>query len=124
VNRSMNKRCGIWGVWLAAMVLCLGSLPGVATADQQDVDEEEAEATAPPLAVAPFDAAAAKAHQEAWAKHLGQPVEVTNSIGMKLALIPAGEFLMGSPESDSDAYRTATRSRSTRCGSPSRFTWA
>jgi hypothetical protein len=26
-----------------------------------------------------------------------------NSIGMKLRLIPAGEFLMGSPESDSDA---------------------
>ena len=31
---------------------------------------------------------------------LGQPVEITNSIGMKLKLIPAGEFLMGSPESD------------------------
>jgi formylglycine-generating enzyme required for sulfatase activity len=27
----------------------------------------------------------------------------TNSIGMKLKLIPAGEFLMGSPESDKDA---------------------
>ena len=28
---------------------------------------------------------------------------VTNSIGMKFALIPAGEFLMGSPETDKDA---------------------
>ncbi len=28
---------------------------------------------------------------------------ITNSIGMKLALIPEGEFLMGSPESDKDA---------------------
>jgi formylglycine-generating enzyme required for sulfatase activity/serine/threonine protein kinase len=28
------------------------------------------------------------------------PKEITNSIGMKLALIPAGEFLMGSPDSD------------------------
>ena len=28
---------------------------------------------------------------------------ITNSIGMKLALIPAGEFLMGSPDSDSEA---------------------
>ena len=27
----------------------------------------------------------------------------TNSLGMKLALIPAGEFLMGSPDSDKDA---------------------
>jgi formylglycine-generating enzyme required for sulfatase activity len=32
------------------------------------------------------------------------PTEVVNSIGMKLKLIPAGEFLMGSPESDRDAY--------------------
>ena len=29
--------------------------------------------------------------------------EITNSLGMKLALIPAGEFLMGSPDSDKDA---------------------
>lgn len=29
--------------------------------------------------------------------------EITNSIGMKLKLIPAGEFLMGAPKSDGDA---------------------
>jgi formylglycine-generating enzyme required for sulfatase activity len=29
--------------------------------------------------------------------------EITNSIGMKLVLIPAGEFLMGSPDSDGTA---------------------
>ena len=28
---------------------------------------------------------------------------ITNSIGMKLVLIPAGEFLMGSPDDDKDA---------------------
>ena len=31
------------------------------------------------------------------------PKPITNSIGMKLVLIPAGEFLMGSPDSDKDA---------------------
>ena len=31
------------------------------------------------------------------------PKEITNSVGMKLVLIPAGEFLMGSPDSDQDA---------------------
>jgi formylglycine-generating enzyme required for sulfatase activity len=51
---------------------------------------------APPLAVAPFDAKQARAHQEAWAKYLGVPVEYENSIGMKFRLIPPGEFEMGS----------------------------
>ena len=50
----------------------------------------------PPLAVAPFDARQAHAHQEAWARHLGVPVEQTNSLGMKLILIPPGVFAMGS----------------------------
>jgi formylglycine-generating enzyme required for sulfatase activity len=31
----------------------------------------------------------------------GSPVEITNSIGMKLKLIPAGEFVMGDPDSGS-----------------------
>ena len=32
------------------------------------------------------------------------PKEVTNSIGMKLALIPAGKFLMGSPKDEKDRW--------------------
>jgi formylglycine-generating enzyme required for sulfatase activity/WD40 repeat protein/serine/threonine protein kinase len=52
----------------------------------------------PPLAIAPFDAATARKHQEAWAKYLGVPVEMTNSIGMRFMLIPPGEFDMGSTE--------------------------
>jgi formylglycine-generating enzyme required for sulfatase activity len=56
--------------------------------------------TAPPLAIAPFDEKKAKEHQEAWAKHLGVPVEITNSIGMKLVLIPPGEFDMGSTDDE------------------------
>ena len=52
----------------------------------------------PPPAIAPFDAEQARKHQEAWALHLGLPVEWTNSIGMKCVLIPPGEFLMGSAE--------------------------
>jgi formylglycine-generating enzyme required for sulfatase activity/serine/threonine protein kinase len=55
---------------------------------------------APPLAVAPFDAKQARAHQEAWAKHLGVQVERTNSIGMKFVLVPPGEFTMGSTLSE------------------------
>jgi formylglycine-generating enzyme required for sulfatase activity len=40
----------------------------------------------------------AKEHQQAWAKRLGVPVEIANSIGMKLVLVPPGEFLMGSSQ--------------------------
>ncbi len=54
----------------------------------------------PPLAVAPFSAQQARRHQDAWAEHLGQPREIENSIGMKLVLIPPGEFMMGSPEDE------------------------
>ncbi len=55
--------------------------------------------TPPPLAIAPFDEKKAEEHQQAWAKYLSQPVEMTNSLGMKLVLIPPGEFDMGaSPE--------------------------
>ena len=53
-------------------------------------------ADAPRPAIAPFNAEQAKQHQESWAKHLGVPVEYTNSIGMKFRLVPPGEFLMGS----------------------------
>jgi eukaryotic-like serine/threonine-protein kinase len=51
-------------------------------------------ADAPPLPIAPFDAEQAKQHQQAWADYLGAPVEIGNSIGMKLRLIPPGQFLM------------------------------
>jgi len=35
----------------------------------------------------------------------GRPKKlITNSIGIKLVLVPAGEFLMGSPDSDRNAY--------------------
>jgi len=50
----------------------------------------------PPPAIVPFDAKQARQHQEAWAKHLSTEVETTNSIGIKMRLIPPGEFLMGS----------------------------
>jgi formylglycine-generating enzyme required for sulfatase activity len=53
---------------------------------------------APPPAVAPFNETTAKQHQARWAKYLRVPVVQTNSIGMKLVLIPPGEFMMGSPK--------------------------
>ncbi|HEX4132581.1 MAG TPA: SUMF1/EgtB/PvdO family nonheme iron enzyme [Pirellulales bacterium] len=71
-------------------------------------DSGKAGTSAPPPAVAPFDAKQARAHQEGWAKHLGTPVEATNTIGMKMVLIPPGQFLMGStPEQIAAAQKMA-----------------
>ncbi len=50
----------------------------------------------PPPAVAPFDARQATQHQQAWSKHLKTPIGQTNSVNMRLVLIPPGEFMMGS----------------------------
>lgn len=54
----------------------------------------------PPLAISPFDFIHAKRHQQAWSTHLKQPSTLKNSIGMQFKLIPPGEFIMGSPESE------------------------
>jgi formylglycine-generating enzyme required for sulfatase activity len=65
-----------------------------------------ASSQAPPPAIAPFDAAQARAHQEAWAKHLGIPVETTNSIGQTLVVIPPGRFTMGEGDKTVDVTLT------------------
>ncbi len=67
----------------------------------------------PPLAVAPFSAAQAKQHQQAWADYLGVPVERTVELpgGEKLAmvLIPPGEFMMGSTEEEQARFMKAAK---------------
>jgi serine/threonine protein kinase/formylglycine-generating enzyme required for sulfatase activity len=54
----------------------------------------------PPFAVAPFDAAKARELQQLWAAYLNRKVEETNSVGMRLRLIPPGEFTMGPAAED------------------------
>jgi formylglycine-generating enzyme required for sulfatase activity len=53
--------------------------------------------------MAPFDAEQARAHQEAWARHLGAEVEISSLLRIKLCLSPPGEFVMGSPQAEVDA---------------------
>lgn len=57
-------------------------------------------ATAPDPLVAEFDAATARAAQEAWAKSVGTSAFEKNSIGMVLALIPPGRFTIGRDPKD------------------------
>jgi serine/threonine protein kinase/WD40 repeat protein len=58
---------------------------------------------APKPAIAPFSAEQARKYQEEWAAHLQVPVEWENSIGIKFALIPPGEFMMGSTKDEIEA---------------------
>ncbi|HBJ36770.1 MAG TPA: hypothetical protein DDZ51_18850 [Planctomycetaceae bacterium] len=76
-------------------------------------DRKQSSLQAPPIPIAPFSENEAKSHQAAWAAYLDQPVEFTNSIGMKLKLIPAGTFMMGSPESEEERRDNETRHRVT-----------
>ncbi len=85
----------VWGVWFAKD---LPIAEGKNRAAGYIVEWDTPAPATPPLAKAPFDAAQAKAHQAAWAKHLGTEVETTNSVGMKMVLIPPGEFMMGSTD--------------------------
>ena len=58
--------------------------------------------------LAPFNSDTAHERQNAWAKFLGRKDFVeTNSIGMKLVLIPPGEFLMGDDQSSDQVARMA-----------------
>lgn len=90
------KRTGrvLFGVFL--MVVVLG------TSDDADAQ--------PPLAQAPFDAGQAQSYQQQWAKHVGKGVVHTNSIGMKLSLLPPGEFTMGLTEGRFDENIRAMQS--------------
>jgi formylglycine-generating enzyme len=57
------------------------------------------ESNGPSLLHNPFDSGAAKERQTQWAKHSGRPIIEVNSIGMRLAMVPPGEFVMGRNES-------------------------
>ena len=65
----------------------------------------------PPLAVAPFTPEQAKQHQKAWADHLGIQIEFENSIGMKMVLIPPGEFMMGGTEEQAEEILSIVREK-------------
>ncbi|GIW82226.1 MAG: hypothetical protein KatS3mg105_4033 [Gemmatales bacterium] len=81
-----------------AIVLLVGLLIAMSSSTKDRKQPEPKEV--PPLAVAPFDAVKAKEYQERWAKYLGVQVEIENSIGMKLRLIPPGRFMMGSTKEE------------------------
>jgi formylglycine-generating enzyme required for sulfatase activity len=97
-------------LWVALVLLCISACTRTEQSAAPEADQTQSLSPAvspsspadPPPVVAPFDSDQAKAHQKAWADHLGENVQITNPLEMKFNLIPPGEFVMGSPESEAD----------------------
>ena len=92
----------------------------IAAAVARNADKSRLPADTPLAAIAPFDADQAKAHQEAWAKHLGVPVEKEIVLGrdqrgldvkLTMVLVPPGEFLMGSSDEEIKTLREQAMAR-------------
>lgn len=75
-----------------------GAQQSIESSPQQQSDTKHT--VAPLYQRWPFSSAEAAKRQQETSAAIGLPIEMTNSIGMKFQLIPAGEFMMGSSETD------------------------
>jgi len=91
------------GIVGAVVVLLSGAAVWTRSlAPRSSVTAQVADDGRPALLIAPFDKDEAKAKRAAWAQYQQIDEERKNSIDMQLVLIPAGRFLMGSPETDDE----------------------
>lgn len=113
----MPSLASIGNRWIrsaAVGTLGLAALVGVFGRSSQGDEPASSKSAAPRLLVVPFGGDAVKAAQLEWSKRLGAPVEATNQLGMKLVLIPPGEFQMGSLASHNEEELPRHRVRITR----------
>lgn len=94
---SPRRSRGRW--WMATPIIAVMALIGGAQifgkkspATVPETKQVETKAIEPPLAGAPLKAAEVQDIQCRWADHLQLKVEHANSIGMKLRLLPPGEY--------------------------------
>ena len=124
-SRSLRPNMTLYGgiaAGVAAFVVVLGLLLAFLGGGKRNGDETAARGgDGPPPAVAPFGPDRASQHQKAWAEQLDLPAQMTNSIGMKLVLIPPGEFDMGSSRAEIDRLLEEARGRSLSRGYVSRL---
>ncbi len=88
-------------------ILAIVLLTGGFTSALDAVAPPPPETDAPTFAKAPFSKEDAHRLQQQWARHVGQPVVLKNSIGMKMRLLPPGEFMMGRTEQQFDQLLAA-----------------
>ena len=96
----LTEATGLTGVSARVVRLVSSKAEPIVNAKSDDVNNVPDKKVTPPLAHAPFDAAQARVHQDAWAKSLETEAFTANSIGMRFAVIPPGSFLMGSPDNE------------------------
>ena len=102
--RTKSHFAGSFSWTLLAVALCPAAVRAA----------DAAAAGHPALAVAPFDAAQAKRLQKNWSGYLGLSEQRTNTLDMKFALVPAGEFMMGNghtSEEETDVFKLYGGSR-------------
>jgi len=96
---------------VVALLVVLGLLLALLGGGKRNGDETPARGEDGSSPLAPLEAEDASEHQKAWAKTLDLPAQMTNSIGMKLVLIPPGEFDMGSSRAEIDQLLQEARQR-------------
>lgn len=106
-DRRLQIGGAVFVLLLAGVYLASKSSRPVTKNEQ--ASRQKTKSVAPPPAIAPFNSDEARSHQEAWARHLGVPVEYTNSIGMTFQLIPPGEYMMGVNSAEIDEMVTVLR---------------
>jgi serine/threonine protein kinase/formylglycine-generating enzyme required for sulfatase activity len=99
-SRRFKLIAGIGVVALIATFI-ITNMRSVDSIPTREDDSHEKESTTL-SAIAPFDSRQAESLQVAVASHLGVELEHIGSIGMKVRLVPPGEFSMGSPELEID----------------------
>jgi formylglycine-generating enzyme required for sulfatase activity len=108
-----------WMLLLVCGMIGCGGKPQPLVEEPEMLQEgPEAEVSEPDVVEEPKAAKEAAAVREERSQRLGLPVEITNRFGMKLVLIPAGEFMMGSPGSDDDAFHDEKPQRRVKITKP------
>ncbi len=94
---------GLGGVLLLVAISLLAR-----NKDEPPIGKTKPPAERPAYARVPLDGEEAPKLQQEWADRLGVNIEISNSVGMKLRMIPPGKFMMGSATEREDTQKGHT----------------
>ena len=109
------RRAGVAAVLLSILALVLGVSRWVTVAEKEPIAHSSGETgpstlpinSSPPQPLNfPASLENVQRAQRDWAAHLNTEPIITNSVGIRLCLIPPGEFLMGTPDEEINAIRS------------------